>query len=57
MDFVGSGTGSLFDTCVPCDVNGTEEVSIKFKDSINIKDRMPEAILFPPINTENEVRI
>jgi hypothetical protein len=54
--FVDGGTGSCFDTCVPCDVNGTEEYNIKFEDAININDGMQEVISFPPINTENEVR-
>jgi hypothetical protein len=57
MGIVDSGTGSRFDTCVPCDDDGTEEGNIKPEDTININDRMPEAITFSPINTENEVRI
>jgi hypothetical protein len=54
-----------------CDVDGTEEVSIEFEDNIDIKeevsikveeaidikDEIPEAISFPPIKTEQEVRL
>ena len=52
MCFVEGGTGSCSETCVTCDVGGTEEVSIKVEE-----DEMPEAITFPPIKTENEVRL
>ena len=55
--FVDGGTGSCSETCVECDVGGTEEVSIKVGDVIDIKDEMPEAISFPPIKTEHEVRL
>jgi hypothetical protein len=34
-----------------------EEVSIKVEEAIDIKDEMPEAIPFPPIKTEHEVRV
>jgi hypothetical protein len=34
-----------------------EEVSIKVEEAIDIKDEMPEAVVFPPIRTENEVRL
>jgi hypothetical protein len=54
-----------------CDVDGTEEVSIEVEESIdikeeaiikvegaiNIKDEIPEALTFPPIKTEHEVRL
>jgi hypothetical protein len=54
-----------------CDVDGTEEVSIEMEDTIdikeevsikvegaiNIKDEIPEAISFPPIKSEHEVRL
>ena len=70
MGFVEGETGSCSDTCVTCDVDGTEGVSIKVEDAIdmkeevsfkveetiNIKDELPEAISFPPIKTEREVR-
>ena len=57
MCFVEGGTGSCSETCVTCDVGGTEEVGINVEEDIDIKDEMPEAISFPPIKTENEVRL
>ncbi len=53
----GTGSCSCNETCVTCDVDGTEEVSIKVEEGIDIKNEMPEAIKFPPIKTENEVRL
>jgi hypothetical protein len=64
-------TGSCSETCVECDVDGTEEVSIEVEDIINIKEELsikveeaidikgeiPEAITFPSIKTEHEVRL
>ena len=55
--FVDGGTGSCSETCVARDVGGSEEVSIKVEEVIDIKDEIPEAISFPPIKTENEVRL
>ena len=55
--FVDGGTGSCSEMCVECDVDGTQEVCIKVEETIDIKDEMPEAITFPPIKTENEVRL
>ena len=55
--FVEGGTGSCSEKCITCDVGGTEEVSIKVEDTIDIKDEIPEAITSPPIKTENEVRL
>jgi hypothetical protein len=71
MGFVEGETGYCSETCVMCDVDGTgevstdvedpldikEEVSIKVEEAIDIKDEIPEAISFPPINTEHEVRL
>jgi hypothetical protein len=57
MDFVEDGTGSDGETFVTFDVNATEEVSIKVEEAIDIKNEIPEAILFPPIKTEHEVRL
>ena len=57
MGFVEGGTSSCIDTCVECDVAGTEEVSIKVEEAIDIKDEIPKAIIFPPIKTEHEVRL
>jgi hypothetical protein len=41
---------------VKCDVDGTEEISIK-EEAIDIKDEIPEAITFPTTKTEHEVRL
>jgi len=54
VDLVERETGSCGETC---DVDGTEEVGIKFEDAIDIKDDIPEAITFPPMKTEQEVRL
>jgi hypothetical protein len=54
-----------------CDVDGTEELSIKVEDTIDIKeeaiikveeaidikDEIPEPISFPPVKSEHEVRL
>jgi hypothetical protein len=57
MGFVESGTGSCSETCVMCNVDGTEGVSIKVEEAIDIKKEIPEAITFPSIKTEQEVRL
>ena len=72
MGFVEDETGSCSQAVVTCDDDdGTEEVSIKFEETIHvkdevgikveealdIKDEIPEAILVPPIHTEHEVRL
>jgi len=68
MGFVEGETGSCSEMY---DVDGTEEVSIKVEDAIDIneevsikveeaidiKDEIPQAIIFPPIKTEHEVRL
>jgi len=70
MGFVEGETGSCNETCVTCDVDGTEEFSVKVEESIcvkedvsfkveeaiDMKDEIPEAII-PPIKTEHEVRL
>ena len=71
MCCVEGETGSCNETCVTCDfeatddvsikveeaVNIKEEVSIKVEEAIDIKDEIPEAIIFPPIKTEHAVRL
>ena len=57
MGFVEGETGSWTETGVECDVDGSEEVSIEVEDGIVVKDEIPEAISFPPIKTEQEVRL
>jgi hypothetical protein len=56
VGFVGGGTGCCIETGVECDVDGTDEVSIKIEVAIDIKDGIPEAIT-SPIKTEHEVRL
>ena len=57
MCFVERGTGSCSEACATCDVDGNEGVSINVEEDIDIKDEIPEAIKFPPIKTEQEVRL
>jgi len=72
MGFVEGETGSCSETCVTDDdvdtegiisikveeaINIKEEVCIKFEETIDIKDEIPEAISFPPMKTEHEVRL
>jgi len=71
VGFVEGETGSCSEAGGKCDVAGTEEVSIKVEealdikeevsikveDAIDIKDEMPEAIPFPQIEPEQEVRL
>jgi hypothetical protein len=57
MGLLGGGTGSYSEMCVTCGVDGTEEVSIKVEEAIDIKDEIQETTSFPPINTEYEVRL
>ena len=71
VGFVEGETGSCSETDVKCDVGGIEEfcieaadaldikeeVGIKVEDAIDIKDETPEAIVFPQIKPEQEVRL
>ena len=57
LGFVEVGTGTCSAECVTCDVGGSEEVSIRVEQATDIKDKMPEAVKFPPIKTENKVRL
>jgi hypothetical protein len=56
QDCVEGETGSCSETCVTCDADGTEEVSIKVEGAVNTRGEIPEAITFPEIKTEREVR-
>ena len=40
MGFVEGETGSCIETCVTCDVDGTEDVSIKVEEAIDIKEEV-----------------
>jgi len=71
MCCVEGETGSCSETCVTCDFDATddvsinveeaidikEEISIKVEEAVDIKDEIPEAIIFPPIKTEQEVSL
>jgi len=71
LDVVEGGTASYNRTCVMCNEDGNEEVSItveeaidikeevsiKVEEAIDVKDEIPQAIVFPPIKTEQEVRL
>jgi hypothetical protein len=51
QDGVGFVEGETDSCCVTCDVDGNDKVSIK------VEDEMSEAITFPEIKTEHEVRL
>jgi hypothetical protein len=68
MGFVGGETGYCSETCIMCDVDGTEEVSIEVEDPLDIKEEdsinfeavfieeeIPETTTCPPVKTELEV--
>jgi hypothetical protein len=57
LGFVESETGYCSETCVTCDVDGTRELSSQAEETMGIKEEIPEAIKFPPIKTEHEVRL
>jgi hypothetical protein len=67
MGCVEGETGYCSETCVDGaeevsiegedTINIKEDVSIKLEEAINIKDEIPEAVSFPPIKTEHEVRL
>jgi len=40
-----------------CDADGTEEDIIKVEEAIDTSGELPEAISFPPIKTEPEVKL
>jgi hypothetical protein len=50
-------TGYCSETCVTGGVGGTEEIHIKVEEAIDIKDEIPDDTTFPPIKTEQEVRL
>ena len=71
VGFVEGETGAFNEAGVECDVDRTEEfstkveeafdikeeVSFKVEEALDIKDETPEAISFPAIKTEQEVRL
>jgi hypothetical protein len=57
MGFVDCETGYCSETCVTGDVDETEEFNIKVEDPLDIKDEIPQAVSFPEIESEHEVRL
>jgi hypothetical protein len=57
VGFVEGETGACSETCVMCSVDGTEEGSIKIEEAVEVKNEIPEALSFPPIKTEHQVRL
>jgi hypothetical protein len=53
----GGGVSEAFSIEFEDTIEIKEEISIKVEEPIDIKDEMPEAISFPPIKTEQEVRL
>jgi uncharacterized protein YgiM (DUF1202 family) len=50
-------TGSCSETCVVYAFDGTEEISNKVEEELDIKDEIPESKTSPSIKTEHEVRL
>jgi uncharacterized protein YgiM (DUF1202 family) len=57
MGSVEGETGSCSETCVMYAFIGTEEISMKVEEELNVKDEIPEAKTSPSIKTEHEVRL
>jgi hypothetical protein len=58
MDLLEDEGGSYTETSVTFCAGGTEEISTKVEEAIDIKEEsVPEAITFLPIKTETEVRV
>jgi hypothetical protein len=56
-DIVEGETGTYRVAGVGCDVEGTEDDSNEVEDAIDIKDELPEAMTFPPMETAQQVRL
>jgi hypothetical protein len=57
VGFVDGETGYRSETCVVCDVGKTAEFGIKLEEAVDVKREIPQAMTFPPIKTEHEVRL
>jgi hypothetical protein len=57
MDCVEGETASCSTTGIRCDADGTEGVSIKEQESVDIEDEIPEAFTFSGIETEPQVKL
>jgi len=56
MSFVEGATGPCSETGVKCEVDGVEEGSVKFEETLDIKDGIPEDLGLPSCKKECEVR-
>jgi hypothetical protein len=56
MGFVESETGYCSETCVTCDVDGTEEVSIEVEEAMDIKEEVTIEVE-DPLGIKEEVSI
>jgi hypothetical protein len=50
-------TGYSSDTCVTGGVGGTGEGSVQVEETAAIRGEIPEAVKFPAVNVEHEVRL
>jgi hypothetical protein len=57
VGFVGGETGYCSETCVTGGFGGTGEGSVGVEEAIDVKDEMPEFVIFPLLTTEQEVRL
>jgi len=57
VGFVEGETGACNEAGVEFDVDGTGEICTEVEDAIVVKDEIPEALIFLPIKTEQEVRL
>jgi hypothetical protein len=57
VDVVEGETDSTSETCVTCDADGSDAVSVEVEEVININDEIPEGVSFLPIKTEHHVRL
>ena len=58
MDLLEGEGGSSNETCVIFSADGTEEVSTKIEEAVDVKEEnVREAITFPSTKTETEVRV
>jgi hypothetical protein len=42
---------------IACDIDGSEEVSVKVEEATDKRGEIPEATTFPDIKTEHEVKL
>jgi hypothetical protein len=57
MGLVEGETGYCSDTCATGGVGGTGEGSDQVEETVAIRGEISEAVKFPAINTEHEVRL